>query len=132
LTRAVTNIVENGVKHGSSVTVALGTAESANIDISDDGPGIPSELLEKVFEPFFKADSARSPLGARGFGLGLSIAREIVERHGGSITLLNGSPRGLTVRMMLNGPRPATVLRPSDAEKARGLDAEPSLDVILR
>ena len=68
LTRAVTNIVENGVKHGSSVTVALGPAESADahIDISDDGPGIPPELLEKVFEPFFKADPARSPLGSPG------------------------------------------------------------------
>jgi signal transduction histidine kinase len=134
VTRAVTNIVENGVKHGSSVTVALGSEKSADahIDISDDGPGIPAELLEKVFEPFFKADPARSPLGARGFGLGLSIAREIIERHGGSITLLNGSPRGLTVRVMLNGPRPATALRPSDAEKARGLDAEPSQDLILR
>jgi signal transduction histidine kinase len=133
LTRAVTNIVENGIKHGSSVTVALGSAESADayIDITDDGPGIPPELLEKVFEPFFKADPARSPLGARGFGLGLSIARDIIERHGGSITLQNGAPRGLTVRMMLNGPQPATTRRSSDAEKAQDLGL-PALDLLLR
>ena len=134
LTRAVTNIIENGIKHGSSVTVALGQATSADarIEISDNGPGIPPELLEKVFEPFFKADPARAPLGARGFGLGLSIARDIIERHGGSIALLNGSPRGLIVRMMLKGHRPAAVERPADAEKARRLGAEPSLDPILR
>jgi signal transduction histidine kinase len=140
LTRAVTNIIENGIKHGSSVTVALAQAKPADtcIEISDNGPGIAPELLEKVFEPFFKADPARAPLGARGFGLGLSIARDIIERHGGSITLLNGSPRGLTVSMMLKGPRPAAVKRTADAEKAHrpgaesSLDLKSSLDLILR
>ena len=68
LTRAVTNIIENGIKHGSSVAVVLGQPQSADahIEISDDGPGIPPELLEKVFEPFFKADPARAPLAGRG------------------------------------------------------------------
>lgn len=134
LTRAVTNIIENGIKHGSLVTVVLGQAQSADahIEISDNGPGIPPELLEKVFEPFFKADPARSPLAGRGFGLGLSIARDIIERHGGSIDLLNGSPRGLTVRMTLKGAQPAAVKRLADAEKARRPGAEPSLDLILR
>jgi signal transduction histidine kinase len=134
LTRAVTNIIENGIKHGSSVTVALDQTKSADaqIEISDNGPGIAPDLLEKVFEPFFKADPARAPLGAKGFGLGLSIARDIVERHGGCITLQNGSPQGLTVRMLLKGPQPAAVRRPADAEKAGRLGAEPSLDLILR
>jgi signal transduction histidine kinase len=104
LTRAVTNIIENGVKHGSSVAVELKASSPtvAAIEISDDGPGISPDLLEKVFEPFFKADGARSPSGARGFGLGLSISRDIIERQGGSITLLNRYPAGLTVRILLS------------------------------
>jgi signal transduction histidine kinase len=103
LTRAVTNIIENGVKHGSSVAVELKASSPtvAAIEISDDGPGISPDLLEKVFEPFFKADGARSPSGARGFGLGLSISRDIIERQGGSITLMNRYPAGLTVRILL-------------------------------
>jgi signal transduction histidine kinase len=103
LSRAVTNIIENGVKHGSSVTVELKASSPtvAAIEVSDDGPGISPELLEKVFEPFFKVDGARSPSGTRGFGLGLSISRDIIERQGGSITLLNRYPAGLTVRILL-------------------------------
>jgi signal transduction histidine kinase len=103
LNRAVTNIIENAVKHGSLVTVTLRSSlpAAAHVEISDNGPGICSDLLEKVFEPFFKADDARSSSGARGFGLGLSIAREIVERHGGSIALMNAVPTGLTVRILL-------------------------------
>jgi signal transduction histidine kinase len=103
LSRAVTNIIENGVKYGSSVAVELKASfpTAAAIEISDDGPGISPELLEKVFEPFFKVDDARSPSGARGFGLGLSISRDIIERQGGSITLFNRYPAGLTVRILL-------------------------------
>jgi signal transduction histidine kinase len=103
LGRAVTNVVENGVKHGSSVALALRAPDPTDvqIEISDDGPGIPRDLLEKAFEPFFKSDTARSSSRAIGFGLGLSIARDIVERDGGTITLLNGSCGGLKVRMLL-------------------------------
>jgi signal transduction histidine kinase len=103
LARAVTNVVDNGVKHGSKVTVTLGapSPSTARIDIADDGPGIPPGLREKAFEPFFKADSARSA-SRSGFGLGLSIARDIVERHGGSITLADNTPCGLLVRMSLD------------------------------
>jgi signal transduction histidine kinase len=134
LSRAITNIIENGVKHGSLVTVVLGQPQSADahIEISDNGPGIPAELVERVFEPFFKADPARSPLAGRGFGLGLSIARDIIERHGGSINLLNGSPQGLIVRMMLKGPERVAVKRVAETEKTRGPGTEPSLHLSLR
>lgn len=103
LTRAVTNVIENAVKHGSLVTVNLweSVPSTAVIEISDDGPGIASDLLEKVFEPFFKADGARSRSGGSGFGLGLAIARDIIERHAGSISLANRIPSGLTVRISL-------------------------------
>lgn len=102
LARAITNIVENGVKHGGAVTVTLaGHLPQARIEIDDDGPGIPADLRERVFEPFFKADAARTHDGG-GFGLGLSIARGIVRRHGGEIVLADGVPHGLKVKISLS------------------------------
>ncbi|MTV12343.1 MULTISPECIES: ATP-binding protein [Bradyrhizobium] len=101
LSRAVTNVVENAVKHGSLVVVTLRRAEADHIEIAvaDDGPGIPPALRDKVFKPFFKVDSARQDSG--GFGLGLSIAQDIVKRHGGSIALEPSEPSGLLVSMLL-------------------------------
>jgi signal transduction histidine kinase len=105
LNRAVTNVVDNGVKHGAVVTVALRIITDAlvEIDVSDNGPGIPATLRDKVFEPFFKGDSARASSGRGGFGLGLSIARDIVRRHGGRIELINDAPLGQVVRLYLAG-----------------------------
>lgn len=102
LLRAVTNIVDNAVKHGNSVTVTLAKSASDGIEIevTDDGPGIPEPLREKVFEPFFKADTARSSSN-KGFGLGLSIARDIIKRHGGGIEMKPREPRGLKVSMVM-------------------------------
>jgi signal transduction histidine kinase len=110
LTRALTNIVENGVKHGTTVTVTLnGTPrEAVEITIADDGPGIPATLHGKVFEPFFKADSARTRNDS-GFGLGLSIAQDIVKRHGGNISLLAREPAGLAVQILLPADMPLHV-----------------------
>ncbi len=103
LTRAVTNIVDNGVKNGTFVTVTLQALEgdAAQIEISDDGPGIPVAIQGKVFDTFFKGDSARPSSRTGGFGLGLSIARDIVRKHGGEISLSNHEPHGLKVRMAL-------------------------------
>src|SRR3546814_16259972 len=72
-------------------------------DVAYDGPGIASSLREKVFDPFFKGDNARSSAKRSGFGLGLSIAREVVKGHGGEIELLDRTPRGPIVRMSLPG-----------------------------
>jgi signal transduction histidine kinase len=102
LSRAVTNVVENAVKHGSTVTVALRNNESYKIviEVTDDGPGIPVALREKVLEPFFKGDDARCP-DSSGFGLGLSIARDIIKRHGGGIEMYAADRAGLRVLMIL-------------------------------
>jgi signal transduction histidine kinase len=110
--RAVTNIVENATKFGSRTEIVLRELEegAVEIEIIDDGPGVPASLLDRVFEPFFKGDSARPNEGRGGFGLGLSIARDIVERHGGAITLRNRDPHGLSVRMTLKPqPTPAMI-----------------------
>src|SRR5919106_27140 len=105
LTRAISNVVDNAVKHGSVVTVALRARDDVvvEIDVADDGPGIASSLREKVFDPFFKGDDARSSANRSSFGLGLSIARDVVKGHGGEIDLLDRTPRGLIVRMSLPG-----------------------------
>lgn len=105
LTRAISNVVDNAVKHGSVVTVALRARDdgAVEIDVADDGPGIASSLREKVFDPFFKGDDARTSAKRSGFGLGLSIARDVVKGHGGEIDLLDRTPRGLIVRMSLPG-----------------------------
>jgi signal transduction histidine kinase len=103
LTRAISNFVDNSLKNGTTVFVRLlECADGAiQIDVEDDGPGIPLALRDRVFEPFFKANSARTLGQNDGFGLGLTIAFDIVEAHGGSIKLLDRSPHGLIVRVVL-------------------------------
>jgi len=100
LTRAVSNVVDNAVKHGSTVTIGLRARDggTVEIEVADDGPGIPSVLRDRVFDPFFKGDDARK---RSGFGLGLSITRDVVRGHGGEIDLLDRPPHGLIVRMSL-------------------------------
>jgi signal transduction histidine kinase len=99
--RAVANVVENATKFGSRAVIVLRALDDGAVEteIFDDGPGIAPGLLDRVFEPFFKGDSARSIEGRTGFGLGLSIARDIADRHGGDIALVNREPHGLSVRM---------------------------------
>jgi signal transduction histidine kinase len=95
LTRAVRNLVINAATHGGGAFVTVGLANStALITIDDEGPGIPDQSMSRVFEPFFRVDPARRKSGP-GAGLGLAIAKEIVERHGGKLTLQNRSPKGL-------------------------------------
>ena len=95
LTRAVRNLVINAATHGGGAFVTVGLENStALITIDDEGPGIPDQNMSRVFEPFFRVDPARRKSGP-GAGLGLAIAKEIVERHGGKLTLQNRSPKGL-------------------------------------
>ncbi|WP_327085245.1 HAMP domain-containing histidine kinase [Nonomuraea sp. NBC_01738] len=86
------NLVGNALKHtppGTSLRVGVGlVGESAVLEVSDDGPGFPPEVAEKVFERFYRADPARGPGGS---GLGLSIVAALVDAHGGTITA-TGSP----------------------------------------
>jgi signal transduction histidine kinase len=101
IARAVTNVVENGTKYGTSVEITLRANEdgAVEIEVDDNGPGIRPSLLDRVLEPFFKGDAARSQDGRVGFGLGLSIARHIAEKHGGALRLSNREPHGLSVSL---------------------------------
>ena len=107
MTRAVSNLVDNAVKFGATVSVSLSRLSDGGIqiDVADDGPGISYSHRSRVFEPFFKSDSSRRS-GGEGFGLGLSIAKRIVESHGGRIELFDCAPRGLRVCISLP-PQPA-------------------------
>jgi signal transduction histidine kinase len=99
LTRAIRNLVINAATHGGGAFVNVSLEDStALITIDDEGPGIPEHKMSRAFEPFFRVDPARRKSGP-GAGLGLAIAKEIVERHGGKLTLQNRSPSGLRQRI---------------------------------
>jgi len=91
LRRLVRNLVENGVRHAvRSVRLEVSLADGrAHLDVVDDGPGIPMDERERVFDRFYRADDARAR-GAGGTGLGLAIARAIAEGHGGTLSLADG------------------------------------------
>jgi len=101
LKRCLTNLIENAIKFGGSARVYLQDAGTAVvIRIEDDGPGIPPEELERVFEPFYRVESSRNR-DSGGTGLGLSIARDIAQSHGGSLVLGNLPQRGLEAVLTL-------------------------------
>lgn len=94
LGRAVRNLLENALRAvdaGGSVEVTVGSSESGHvIQVSDDGPGVAAEQLSKIFDPYFSTHDT-------GTGLGLPIARRIIEEHGGEIHARNRVGGGLTV-----------------------------------
>ena len=97
LRRALFNLVENAVKYGPEGGQVRICAELDGTDmvisVADQGPGIPPELRERIFEPFFRVDTARSrELG--GTGLGLALVRAIAEVHGGSVSVEEGPAGG--------------------------------------
>jgi signal transduction histidine kinase len=96
LNRALRNLIINAATHGVRARVEVANSGgTARVLIEDDGPGIPPELLGQVFEPFFRADPARRQ-DIPGAGLGLTIAKEIIQRAGGTITISNRADGGLT------------------------------------
>ncbi len=105
LKRCLTNLLSNAAKYGANPVVLLedGAGEVV-VRVLDDGPGIPPEMLEQVFEPFFRLESSRNS-DTGGVGLGLAIARDIAQAHGGSLTLRNRTPHGLEAILRL--PRAA-------------------------
>ena len=104
LKRAVRNLVENAVTYGERARVSLlEEAADIRIVIEDDGPGIPEEAIETVFQPFVRLEESRSK-ETGGIGLGMAIARSIVRGHGGDIELENRADGGLRIVMGLPKP----------------------------
>lgn len=106
LKRAITNVVQNAVKYGHRADVALSVSEDqAIITVRDEGPGVPGDMMDTVFEPFVRLETSRNE-ATGGFGLGLTIASEIISAHDGAIELENRPEGGLavTIRLPLQGP----------------------------
>jgi signal transduction histidine kinase len=103
IARAIRNLVENAAKYGGEgvVKVYRGPRAEAIVEVSDEGPGLPDDLIARVTEPFFRADSARSQ--GNGAGLGLAIAQAIADGHGGRLVLKNRVPHGLSAQLILPG-----------------------------
>lgn len=103
LRRAVENVLRNGIRYSpehSTVDVSIAEdARVATIAVRDYGPGVPEDALSRIFDPFFRVEVARDPIGG-GSGLGLSIAKQAVQVHQGTITAENASP-GLRVRITI-------------------------------
>lgn len=101
LGRAVRNLIENAVSYGQRARVSVHRdADTAIVDIDDDGPGIADGDRARVFEPFVRLEPSRSK-ETGGIGLGLSIARTIAHAHGGEIFLSNRPNGGLRASMRL-------------------------------
>jgi two-component system OmpR family sensor kinase len=101
LKRAITNLTENALKYARAVSLSARHEDGCiTISVTDDGPGIPSDKLEAVFEPFTRLDASRAP-GRGGHGLGLTVARSIARAHGGDVRLRNRSPSGLEAVLSL-------------------------------
>ena len=99
--RALRNLIENAVRYGKRARVGLvREGEEAVVRVDDDGPGIPADKLEEVFEPFVRLDPSRST-ETGGVGLGLAIARGIARAHGGEVSLVNRPEGGLRACLRL-------------------------------
>jgi signal transduction histidine kinase len=101
LWRAIENVVRNAIKHspeGGTVCIELGAdIGQARISVLDRGPGVAPDQLAAIFEPFYR----EHPGGADGHGLGLAIARRVIDAHGGAITASNREGGGLRVDITL-------------------------------
>jgi signal transduction histidine kinase len=101
LRRALRNLIENGVRHGGGARVAVcGDGDGVALEVTDDGPGIPSADLERVLEPFVRLEASRNR-ETGGSGLGLALARSAAQAHGGSLILENRPEGGLLARILL-------------------------------
>lgn len=95
LRRAVANLVDNGLKYGKQVRVEIEDfRDRVSIRVCDSGPGIPADHINKVVYPFYRIERSRNR-ETGGTGLGLAIAKDIVEGHGGELTLANMPGGGL-------------------------------------
>lgn len=98
LKRCLGNLLDNAIKYGEQATVLLEDAvDQLVIRVRDDGPGIPEAELDRIFDPYYRLDHEQR----WGHGLGLGIARNIAQSHGGELMIANGTEGGLEVTLTL-------------------------------
>jgi signal transduction histidine kinase len=103
LQRVLENLLSNALSYGQNVRVeVVHRDDQAEVHVTDEGPGLPDEALEQVFEPFFRLEASRSRKTG-GTGLGLAIARAIARSHGGDVTVTNRKSGGLDACLSLTG-----------------------------
>jgi two-component system OmpR family sensor kinase len=101
LRRCIGNLVENAVRYGGSARISIGVeGRRVTVSVEDDGPGVPPDTLDRLCEPFYRGEASRNR-ETGGVGLGLSIARSIVESHGGRLMFANRPEGGLQARITL-------------------------------
>ena len=104
LTRAVANLIRNAVKYaGEAGPISISAQRRKDVvalEVRDSGPGAPDDLLDQLFEPFFRPQAARDS-DSGGVGLGLAIVRTCIETCQGTVSASNLKPRGLAVRITL-------------------------------
>lgn len=108
IARAMRNLAENAAKYagGGTMRVYRNDAGEAVVEVRDEGPGVPPDMLSRLTEPFFRADPSRHDAGGagpNGAGLGLSIAQAIADGHGGRLILENRAPKGFSAKLVLPG-----------------------------
>ncbi|AXA23639.1 MULTISPECIES: ATP-binding protein [Pseudomonas] len=97
LRRCIGNLIDNAIKYGERAHLRIiDNAEAFVLQVDDQGPGVPEQRLEQVFEPHFRLAGQQ-----QGYGLGLGIARNIAHSHGGEVSLLNLREGGLRVTLFL-------------------------------
>ncbi|AIK96022.1 ATP-binding protein [Candidatus Odyssella acanthamoebae] len=95
--RCLTNLLLNSNRYGNNAIITIEQSDKfLTLMVDDDGPGIPEEERENVFRPFYRLDPARN-LDSGGVGLGMSIARDVIRGHGGTMTLDKNEQGGLRV-----------------------------------
>ncbi|HTT04380.1 MAG TPA: ATP-binding protein [Steroidobacteraceae bacterium] len=111
LFRALENVVRNALSHapnGSTVELsARAQDDRVIVRVSDQGPGVPADLLERIFEPFFRVGKARDRASG-GYGIGLAITSRVVSLHAGSVRARNLPAGGLQVEIVLPRQQPGT------------------------
>lgn len=100
--RCLNNLIENALRYGERAEINISESDDEIlISIHDAGPGIPEEKLDAVFAPFYRLEDSRSR-HTGGVGLGLAIARDMVRKQGGNITLKNAPEGGLIATLVLS------------------------------
>ena len=123
ITQVLTNLVDNAIKftpQGGQVMISANQSKDwVEISVTDNGSGIPDQDLTRIFERFYQTDKSRPGGKGRGFGLGLTIAKEIILLHGGSIAAYNNHDRGIdhlgstfVVTLPISGNQQVSILNP--------------------